>query len=83
MPPAAEMMCAPFEPAARYTSKRQTTWTGYKVHVTESCGAAEPHVLTHSITTEATEQATEVVDDCHHVRAQQGLSPAEHVLGQG
>lgn len=83
IPPAAEMICSPFDPQARYNIKRQTTWTGYKVHLTETCGPAEPHLITHIITTEATEQDTEVVDDLHHALAQKGLSPAEHFLDQG
>ena len=65
IPPAAKSICSPFDTQARYNIKRETEWVGYKVHLTETCGAEEPHLITHVVTTAATEQDTEVVDDLH------------------
>jgi transposase len=83
IPPAAAMICSPFDPEARYNINRQTTWTGYKVHLTESCGPVEPHLITHVITTEATEQDTEVVNELHQALAQKNVCPGVHFLDQG
>jgi transposase len=65
IPPAVKSICSPFDTRARYNIKRETEWVGYKVHLTETCSADEPHLITHVVTTPATEQDTEVVDDLH------------------
>jgi transposase len=39
LPPAGGRMDSPYDPDARYGNKRSTTWTGYKVHLTETCDA--------------------------------------------
>src|SRR5262249_6194447 len=36
LPQAAERLESPYDPEARYRSKRDTHWTGYMVHVTEA-----------------------------------------------
>jgi len=83
IPPSAHMICSPFDTEARYNIKRQTAWMGYKVHLTETCDPEEPHLITHVITTEATEQDTSGVDDLHDASAQKELTPSEHFLDQG
>jgi transposase len=37
LPPSAEQICSPYDPEARYSNKRDVTWVGYKVQVTETC----------------------------------------------
>ncbi len=54
LPPAAQMINSPYDPEARYSVKRDTTWTGYKVHVTETCDEDAPHLITPVVTTAAT-----------------------------
>ena len=54
LPPAAEGMESPYDPEARYRQKRATQWTGYMVHVSETCEPTAPHLLTHVHTTAAT-----------------------------
>jgi transposase len=83
IPPAAKHICSPFDVDARYNIKRQTAWTGYKVHLTETCDPDEPHLITHVITTPATEQDNEVVDELHAALAEKSLSPGQHFLDQG
>ena len=34
MPPPAELICSPYDPEARYSTKRDMEWVGYKVHLT-------------------------------------------------
>ncbi|MHB8629439.1 MAG: transposase [Aggregatilineales bacterium] len=38
LPPAAKATCSPFDTQARSSIKRQTEWTGYKVHLTDVWG---------------------------------------------
>src|SRR5438874_1661150 len=52
--PAAEGLESPYDPEARYRQKRDTQWTGYMVHVSETCEPTTPHLLTHVHTTPAT-----------------------------
>ena len=54
LPRAAEGIESPYDPDARYRHKRDTQWTGYMVHVSETCEPTAPHLLTHVHTTAAT-----------------------------
>lgn len=55
LPPGAARIESPYDPAARYSIKRQTRWTGFKVHVSESCDDERPHLVT-SVATLSTGQ---------------------------
>src|SRR5437870_5912557 len=46
LPPAAEGIESPYDADARYRHKRDTQWTGYMVHVSDTCEPPEPHLLT-------------------------------------
>jgi transposase len=35
-PPSAQIISSPYDPEARYTTKRETSWVGYKLHLTET-----------------------------------------------
>src|SRR5262245_55588494 len=54
LPPATEGIESPYDAEARYRHKRDTAWTGYMVHVSETCESTAPHLLTHVHTTPAT-----------------------------
>ena len=83
IPPAARMICSPFDTQARYSVKRQTEWTGYKVHLTETCDSDAPHLILHVVTSAATEQDNEIVTDLHQALAEKDLLPSEHLLDEG
>ena len=51
LPPASLLISSPHDVEARYSRKRSTEWTGYKVHVSETCDAATPHLITDVETT--------------------------------
>jgi transposase len=53
LPPAAEGIESPYDPEARYRQKCDTPWTGYMVHISETCEPTAPHLLTHVHTTTA------------------------------
>jgi transposase len=52
--PSGERIDSPYDPQARFGTKRSTTWTGYKVHLTETCDDDAPHRITQVETTPAT-----------------------------
>ncbi len=53
VPPTGDCLDSPYDPQAHYVQKRSTSWVGYKVHLTETCDDALPHLLTHVETTPA------------------------------
>lgn len=53
-PPASLMIASPNDLEASYCVKRSTEWIGYKVHLTETCEAEQPHLITQVETTPAT-----------------------------
>lgn len=53
IPPAALFINSPYDPEARYGKKYSTRWTGYKVHLTETCEQDQPHLIIHVATTPA------------------------------
>jgi transposase len=83
LPPHALLICSPYDVEARYATKRETHWTGYKVHVTETCDEERPHLITNVETTPATTTDVEVTPVIHTHLAAQGLLPREHLLDTG
>lgn len=49
LPPVSTRFDSPYDTDARYGNKRSTTWTGYKVHVTETCDSDAPHLIVHGV----------------------------------
>lgn len=47
LPPVSTHFGSSYDTDAHYSSKRSTTWTGYKVHVTETCDVDRSHLLVH------------------------------------
>jgi transposase len=45
MPAPADLVQSPYDPEARYSTKRSVEWVGYKVHLTETCDPAVPHLI--------------------------------------
>ncbi len=42
---------SPYDVDARFRSKAGTSWTGYMVHLTETCDERTPHLVLHANTT--------------------------------
>jgi transposase len=83
MPPRGELIESPSEPEARFCTKRERHWTGYRVHLTESCETVLPHLITHVETTVASTQDVEQLPAIHAGLAAQRLLPSEHVVDAG
>src|SRR4051812_19603313 len=50
LPPVGERLQSPYDPEAHYSTKRQMEWSGYKVHVTETCDEDAAHLVTDVLT---------------------------------
>jgi transposase len=78
--PAAEGIESPYDADARYRHKRDTQWTGYLVHVSETCESTAPHLLTHVQTTPATVHEAQSTGFIHQALVAKGLPPSEHLV---
>ncbi|MGZ9159367.1 MAG: IS1182 family transposase, partial [Nitrospira sp.] len=77
---AAEGIESPYDPDARYRSRYEIAWTGYLVHLTESCEADEIHLITHVETTAATVHEAQKTEAIHQALVEKGLPPGEHLV---
>lgn len=77
------MINSPHDLEARYSVKRSTAWTGYKVHLTETCDDDRPHLITHLETTPATTQDWQMAPVIHAALSDKGLLPREHLRDAG
>ncbi len=80
LPPSAVVVSSPDDPDARYSQKRETIWTGYKAHLTETCDEETPHIVTDVITTPATTPDCLVTAATQERLAMRGLVPREHLV---
>jgi transposase len=85
LPPCAEQICSPYDPDARYSTKREAGWVGYKVQLTETCDEAcmGPHLITNVETTPATTPDDNMVAVVHASLERRGLLPSEHLVDKG
>jgi transposase len=58
-------------------------WSGYQVHVTETCDADAAHLLTHVMTCPAMQLDMASTAAIHEPLADKGLLPAEHCVDAG
>jgi hypothetical protein len=79
-PPATEPVESPYDPEARFRTRSGTSWTGYIVHLTETCEDDAVHLITHVMTTIATVHEARCTAAIHHALAGKGLVPAEHLV---
>lgn len=82
-PPGECILVSPYDPDARMSKKRDTSWIGYKVHLTETCDDDTPHLITHVETTLATEADSAVVDPIHAALELKDCLPAQHLVDNG
>jgi transposase len=83
IPPASVLISSPYDPEARMSVKRETVWTGYKVHITETCDDEAPHLVTHVETTSSTTQDMEMTNVIHEQLEHKQLLPSEHFMDTG
>ncbi len=81
--PVGERFDSPYDAEAKFGKKRSSGWQGYKVHLTETCGEDNPHLITNVITTAAFLPDTEVNFKIHEELKEKGLSPGIHLVDAG
>lgn len=83
VPPAGRYISSAYDPEARYATKGSTMWTGYTVHLTETCDDATPNLITNVETTSAAVADDAVTPAIHAGLAARGLLPATHIADTG
>ncbi len=75
-----ELIQSPYDPEARNRTKRTTNWTGYAVHLTETCDDEGPNLITNVETTPATTADVKLTDKIHTALDKKDLVPDEHFV---
>ena len=83
LPPGGQRLASPYDLDARYGVKRGAGWTGYKVHLTETCEPDMPHLIINVETTNATTDDVEMTQTIHQHLAKRRLTPGEHAVDAG
>jgi transposase len=83
VPAASVHLESPYESEARFATKRGMHWTGYKVHLSETCDEELPHLVTQVSTTIA--PATDVAQllPIQEALARRDLLPREQLVDAG
>ena len=83
MPAPAGLLSSPYDTEARYSTKRDVNWLGYKVHLTETCDEQQPHLIVNVETTPATTPDDNMLKQVHDSLKVRDLLPAEHLVDKG
>jgi len=82
-PPAALRITSPYDLEARYCTKRDMQWVGYKHHLTETCEPEQPDLITQVLTTPATTPDCTMGPVIVQDLATRDLLPGTHLLDSG
>src|SRR5215510_6474577 len=85
------MLLSPYDTGARHSEKRGRAWTGYKVHLTETCDNTDtnqeaeqpPNLIINVATTHAAVADSSMTMPIHSALAERELLPAEHLMDAG
>ena len=80
LPPVGERLQSPYDPQMHYSTKRGMEWSGYKVHLTETCDEDAAHLVTHAMTCPAMQPDMASTAAIHECLAAKGLLPTEHFV---
>ena len=83
LPPVGERIQSPYDPQMHYSTKRAMEWSGYKVHVTETCDPRTAHVITDVETRPAMEPDMSATAAIQAHLAARGMLPKEHFVDSG
>ncbi|SEP39665.1 hypothetical protein SAMN04487843_11538 [Methylobacterium sp. ap11] len=83
IPPSLPMIASPYDPETHYAKKRSTTWIGYRVHLTETCDADRPRLITHVATTLAPIADRDALGSIHADLPAHDLLPDTHLVDAG
>ena len=80
LPPVGDRIQSPYDPEMHYSTKRSLEWSGYKVHITETCDEDAAHVITHVKTCPAMSMDMSSTAEIHDDLAKKHLLPTEHFV---
>jgi transposase len=83
VPPSGRYIGSPYDAEARYATKGATVWSGYKVHLTETCDDATANLITNVETMTAAVSDDAVTSTIHAALDVRGLLPATHIADTG
>jgi transposase len=83
LPPVAKVIQTPYDVEARYSRKRSTEWTGYKVHFSETCDVHAPNLVTHVLTTPATTPDNKALPEIQRALVEKECTPSTHLVDAG
>lgn len=83
VPPTGRYIGSPYDVEARYATKGATVWSGYKVHLTETCDDCTPNLITNVETTNAAVSDDAVTATIHAALDARGLLPTTHIADTG
>jgi hypothetical protein len=71
---------SPSDGEARFRTKREMSWTGYRVHLTETCDPNAPRLVIPIDTTSASVHEARRTGPLHAALARKGLTPRAHLV---
>jgi transposase len=77
------MIQSPYDLEARYCTKRNTKWVGYKTHLSETCDEGYPNLVTQVLTTLSTTPDSVMGPTLQRDLAQRDLLPGMHLVDSG
>jgi transposase len=83
VPPGECILASPYDLDVRLSKKRDKSWMGYKVHLTETCDDDTPHLITHVETTLATTSDKDAVEPIHEALQRKQCLPRQHLVDSG
>jgi transposase len=90
LPPGRSRLVSPYDLDVRYAEKRGKGWTGYKVHLSETCHIPDadgrrpaPNLITSAETTLAPVTDVEMTEPVHDTLDARGVLPGEHAVDTG
>ena len=82
-PPAGVMISSPHDLDIHYCVKRTTEWTGYKVHLTETCAPEQPRLITQVETTTSSVHDVKMTAKIQADLIERKLKPESQLVDQG
>lgn len=84
LPPGSQFGHSPYDPDTHFATRRNGgSWTGYRVHLTETCDDDTPNLITHVETTCATQTDVETLPIIHQQLAEHERLPSQHLVDSG
>jgi len=94
LPPGRGRLTSPYDTDARRGGKRDMFWTGYKVHISETCAEPSngegpsqpqslPNIITNVATTDAAVPDAAMTTPIHDSLARRALLPEQHLVDSG